>query len=184
MMQSSLRKEGIPIPDTWNKETKEFFRSISPYTARFMEIIDVIEVQVKRAENEIKRIAHNSYLATLLQTNPGIAEVTSLMILGEIGDIKRFPHPKQLVSYAGLCPGIYQSGNKSYPVKNKACNKWLKWIMYVCSGRAVMMDTKYKNHYWKVYKKKGKKTARRSCARRMLTDIWFMLWHEAPFNPS
>jgi transposase len=159
MMKSSVRKEGIPVPDEWNKETKEFFRNASPYTARFMEIIDVIEVQVKRAEHEIKRIAHNNYLANILQTTPGIAEVAALMILGEIGDIKRFSHPKKLVNYAGLCPGIYQSGKKSYPTKNKACNKWLKWIIYVCSGRAVMMDTKYKDHYWKIYKKKGEKVA-------------------------
>ena len=157
MMQSSLRKEGLPVPDGWNKETKKFFRKASPYTARFMEIIDVIEVQVKRVEHEIKRIAHNSYLAQILQTTPGIAEYSASMILGEIGDIKRFSHPKKLVNYAGLCPGIYQSGKKSYPIKNKTCNKWLKWIMYVCSGRAVMMDTKYKDYYWKIYRKKGGK---------------------------
>ena len=154
------RKEGIPVPDKWNKETKEFFRNVSPYTARFMEIIDVIEVQVKRAEHEIKGIVHNSHLAQILQTTPGIAEVAALMILGEIGDIKRFSHPKRLISYAGLCPGIYQSGKKSYPIKNKVCNKWLKWIMYTCSGRAIMMDTKYKDHYWKISKKKGEKVAR------------------------
>ena len=182
MMQSSLRKEGIPIPDTWNKETKEFFRKASPYTARFMEILDVIEVQVKRAEREIKTIAHNSYLANILQTIPGIAEFAALMILGEIGDIKRFPHPKKLVNYAGLCPGIYQSGKKSHPIMNKACNKWLKWIMYVCSGRAAMMDTKYKDHYWKIYRKKGEKVAKRSTARKMLQDVYYMLKYEKSFS--
>jgi transposase len=93
-------------------------------------------------------------------------------------------HPKKLVSYAELCPGIYQSGSTSYPMKNKACDKWLKWIMYVCSGRAVLMDTKYKDHYWKMYRKKGKKVAKRSTARKMLTDIWHMLRYEKPFSPS
>lgn len=182
MMYSSLRKEGLPVPGQWNKETKEYFRKASPYSARFMEIIETIEVQVKRAEREIKRIAHNSYLANLLQTTPGIAEFAALMILGEIGDIKRFSHPKKLVSYAGLCPGIYQSGKKSYPVKNKACNKWLKWIMYVCSGRATMMDTKYKDHYWKIYRKRGEKVAKRSTARKMLQDVYYMLKYEKSFN--
>ncbi len=182
MIKSSLRKEGIPVPDKWNKETKEFFRKVSPYTARFMEIIDVIDVQIKRVEHQIKRIAHNSYLANILLTTPGIAEFAALMILGEIGDIKRFSHPKKLVSYAGLCPGIYQSGEKSYPIKNKACNKWLKWIVYVCSGRAIMMDTKYKDHYWKIYKKKGEKVAKRSTARKMLIDIYYMLKYEKSYN--
>lgn len=184
MIKSCLRKEGIPVPDKWNKETQEFFRNVSPYTFRFMEIIDSITKQMKRAEREIKALAYNTHLSNLLQTVPGIAEFSSLLILGEIGDIRRFHHPKKLVSYAGLCPGVYQSGSTCYPTKNRACDKLLKWIMYVCSGRARKMDTKYKDHYWKVYRKKGKKVAERSTAREMLTDVWHILWYEKPFYPS
>ena len=32
------------------------------------------------------------------------------MILGEIGDIKRFDNPEKLIKYAGLDVRIYQSG--------------------------------------------------------------------------
>ena len=184
MTKSYLLREGIKYPKNWNKESMEFFRNVNPYTAHFINIIDTINEQIKSMRKEIRGIARNSHLAGILQATPGIAEFSSLMILGEIGDIKRFPRPKPLVSYAGLCPGIYQSGSKCYSVKNKACNKWLKWIMYECSGRAAKMDTKYRKHYWKVYKRKGKPTAKRSCARMMLTDVWFMLWNEEPFHPS
>jgi len=124
------------------------------------------------------------HLTNLLQTIPGIGKFSSLMILGEIGDIKRFPNPKSLVSYAGLCPGIYQSGNKSHDVANRACNKWLKWIITECSGRAIMLDSRYMKHYYRVKKRKGFKTARRSVARKMLTDVWHMLTKEEPFTAS
>jgi hypothetical protein len=56
MMKSSFEKRGIPVPGKWNNKTKEFFRNKSLYTARFMAIIDVIEVQVERPEREIKKI--------------------------------------------------------------------------------------------------------------------------------
>lgn len=126
----------------------------------------------------------NKRLSALLQSAPGIGKIASLMILGEIGDIRRFEEPKSLVSYAGLCPGIYQSGDSSRSVVNRACNKWLKWIVTECSGRAVTLDNRYMKHYHRVKQRKGFKTARRSVARKMVTDIWHMLTKEEPFMAS
>ena len=70
---------------------------------------------LKAEENEvlkrIRRKARNMKNANLLMSMIGIAEYSALLILAEIGDVKRFKTPKELVSYAGLCPGIYQTGN-------------------------------------------------------------------------
>jgi transposase len=182
IITSYLMRDGIKFPKKWNKKTYQYFKEVHPQAAHFVTIIEVINEQIKEVEKHIKGIAHNSYLASLLQTVPGIAEFSSLMILGEIGDINRFSHPKKLVSYAGLCPGIYQSGTRKHTVKNPACNKWLKWIMYVSSGRAAQMDTRYKKHYWRICKRRDKSVAKRSTARRMLTDIWHMLTNEEVFQ--
>ena len=43
-------------------------------------------------------------------TIPGIRYVEAGMILGEIGDIHRFPDYHKLLAYAGLDPVIRQSG--------------------------------------------------------------------------
>jgi transposase len=106
------------------------------------------------------------------------------MILAEVGDIKRFKTPKELVSYAGLCPGIYQSGDTEKNVRNNAVNKWLKWILYECSGRAAMLDPRIQEYFYKVKQRKGFKTARRAVARKMLTIIWYMLTNEEPYRAS
>lgn len=42
----------------------------------------------------------------------GVATTTALTILAEIGDIRRFSHPRQLVSYAGIDLREYSSGDK------------------------------------------------------------------------
>jgi transposase len=150
----------------------------------FVDIIEVLDVQIKQVEKEIRSIARSNYSMVLLQTIPGIGEISAFLIYGEIGDIRRFDNPKSLVNYAGLCPGIHQSGNTSYDVINKANNKWLKGILTECAGRAAMFDSRYLKHFTKVKKRKGWKVARRSLARKMITDIWHILTNEEPYRKS
>lgn len=138
----------------------------------------------KNALNRIKKISQNTRLARLLMTHPGIGDFGSLMMIAEIGDIKRFDTSKHLISYAGLCPGIHQSANTSYSVTNHAVNKWLKWIITECSGRASMLDTNYMTLYEKFKKKKGFKVARRVIQRKMLNTVYHMLKNNEPYYAS
>jgi transposase len=48
----------------------------------------------------------------LLLTVPGISWVLAYTIAAEIGDINRFPTPRQLAGYSGLSPRVYQSGER------------------------------------------------------------------------
>jgi transposase len=139
------------------------------------------ELEVMR---RIKKIARNRKDTTMLMSMPGIAEFSSLMILAEIGDIRRFSSPKELVSYSGLCRGIYQTGTTERAVPNTAINKWLKWIIYECSGRATMLDPRFQDYYYKIEQRKGFKIARRATARKMLTIIWYMLTNKEPYHAA
>ena len=47
-------------------------------------------------------------------TIPGIGELTAAVILSEYGDINRFENPAQMLSFAGLEPGYYQSGQAEH----------------------------------------------------------------------
>lgn len=140
--------------------------------------------QEKEVMKRIRNIANNKRLSRLLMSMPGIGEYSSLLVLAEIGDIKRFKTAKQLVNYAGLCPGIHQSACREYSVPNHAVNKWLKWILIECSGRASMLDGRFQNHYHRVKQRKGFQTARRSTARKMITIIYHMLKNEEPYRAS
>jgi transposase len=143
---------------------------------------------LKQEEHEvmrrIKKIARNKKETTMLMSMPGIAEFSSLMIFAEIGDIRRFSSPKELVSYSGLCRGIYQSASTERSAPNTAVNKWLKWIIYECSGRATMLDPRFQDYYYKIEQRKGFKTARRATARKMLTIIWYMLTNKEPYHAA
>lgn len=71
--------------------------------------------QIAHYDEEIENISgENRYKKKVeaLCCFKGISRVTALTLVTEIGDIKRFSHPKQLTSYAGLDIREYSSGGK------------------------------------------------------------------------
>ena len=46
-----------------------------------------------------------------LMTVPGIGPLTAATLYAWVGDVRRFPHAKQLAAYAGLVPSVRQSGS-------------------------------------------------------------------------
>ncbi len=183
-IKSYLSRDGKKFPGKWNKDTLAKLKDMGPMIANFVNIIELLNEQIYQVEKKIKKISSYSYKLKLLTTIPGIADVSAMLILGEIGDIKRFNNPKSLVKYVGLCPGVSQSGKKKHDVISNANNKWLKGMITEVSSRAAMMDNRYLNHYARVNNRKGFKVARRSVARKMMTDIWHILTKEEPFRKS
>lgn len=66
----------------------------------------------------------------------GIDILLGLRIITEIGDIKRFPHPKNLMSYAGMDITEYSSGGKERRFKiTKMGNKFLRTAVIEANQR-------------------------------------------------
>ncbi len=179
-----LLRKGAKYNKLSTEKTLTILAEEDPDIKNLVQVYRCLKEEEREVMRRIKRISQNLKETTMLMSMPGIAEFSSLMILAEIGDIKRFPCAKELVSYAGLCSGIYQTGTTEHPVHNTAVNKWLKWILYECSGRAMMLDPRFQEYYYKIKEKKGFKTARRATARKMLTIIWHMLTNEETYHAS
>jgi transposase len=183
-IKSYMLREGIMYPKKlWTVKGLKSLSKLSDLNIQnWLRLYHNFAAEEKETMGRIRNISRNGKLTNLLMTIPGIAEFSALMILEEIADISRFETPKQLVMYAGLCPGVYQTGDTEYNVANKAVNKHLKWIITECSGRAsIMKGTRFQKHYARINKRKGFKVARRSTARKMLTIIWHMVKNEEPY---
>lgn len=76
----------------------------------FLAVLDVLEEQIRQATVRIDAQAKASPEARLLTTLPGIGHYSALLLLSEIGDARRFPDTRHLVSYAGLTPSVCASG--------------------------------------------------------------------------
>jgi transposase len=177
-IKSYLLMQGIKYPKkVWSVDGLAWLSKLEDLNIKnWLRLYYNVVAEEKETLSRVKKISRTNRLTNMLMTMPGIAEFDSLMILAEIADITRFSDPKQLVMYAGLCPGIYQTGKTEFSVGNQAVNKHLKWIITECSGRAaIMKNTRFQLHYSKINKRKCYKVARRSTARKMLTIIWHMM---------
>jgi Transposase IS116/IS110/IS902 family len=97
-----------------------------------LRLIDELEREISDSERELRRLGADHRYVPLLLTVPGIGWVLAYTIAAEIGDIARFPSPRKLAGYTGLCPRVYQSGERDLrghsPSKDPAtcAGRWSK----------------------------------------------------------
>ena len=87
-------------------------------------------IQIERYENKIKEISyHEKYYKACraLECFRGLNTLSCMILITEIGDIKRFDHPRRLFAYAGFSITEYSSGGyeKKYHI-TKAGNKFIR----------------------------------------------------------
>ena len=121
--------------------------------------------------------------AKLLMTLTGINYHSALLIAKEINDIRRFPSPKQLVSWIGLCPSLHQSGNSLYMGRmKKDSNKKVRWILTEAARVASKTDPRMKQLYERAASRSGENKAIVRVANKMATIIWHMLTKRQPYH--
>jgi len=124
----------------------------------------------------------------LLCTVPGISWVLAYTIAAEIGDIGRFASPRKLAGYTGLCPRVYQSGERDLrgPLAKQG-PKYLRWALveaatHACTA-AVYRD-RYQQTKARIGRQRGAKVAQIDLARRLSEAIWHMLSRDQRFAPK
>jgi transposase len=77
----------------------------------FVQQIECLERLTRNVDVEIEGRASLDEDVRLLLSLTGVGVYSALLIKSEIGNIRRFPNYKKLVSWAGLAPSLHQSGN-------------------------------------------------------------------------
>ena len=132
--------------------------------------------QIRKLDGEIARYVKSNYMPKLLLSMTGIDVFSAALLAAEIDDIARFGNPKRLVSWAGMCPTLHQSGDTSYHGRmKKDSNRKVNWIMIQCARVAVMHDDRMKAYYERLKKRNRPSVAITHVANKMLTIIWHML---------
>lgn len=180
-----------PYSDLFGKSGRAFLsdlrirESVKLVIDSKLKILDSAEAEVAALGREVVRRAHLDKRAMLLTTMPGVAELSALIILAEIGDIDRFGRAESLVNFAGLHPGEDSSGEKTRRCRiTKEGSRWLRWILVEAALHAVRQESKIRNLYLRVSAKKGHNKAIVAAAREMLVSIYWMLQRMEPYRPS
>lgn len=69
--------------------------------------------RVGRLDKEISNLCKEWQKAPLvkaIQALRGVAELTAVTIIAELGNLERFSNPKELMAYLGLVPSVYSTG--------------------------------------------------------------------------
>ena len=150
-----------------------------------MQLLEYLEQMVKRADTEIQELAKQSGQAKLLMTIPGIGPLSALMILAELGDIKRFKRSAQVVSFAGLAPSVYSSAEVRHTgAITKQGSIWLRWILIQDAWQAIRCSVPLRYHFVSVSRRCGRHAAVISVARKLLEIAYRVLRDGKAFDPN
>lgn len=146
-------------------------------------VLATLQQEIKHATQTIERLAQADARVPLLLPIRGIGKYSALLILAEIGDVTRFPEPKKLVAFAGLCPSTHQSGAVAYHGRlTKQGSTWLRWVLVEAAQRYAQAPGRLGTFYRRLVRKKGPNTAKVAVARELLVAIYHCLTHGIAFQ--
>jgi transposase len=147
---------------------------IDDMTRRINDVDNIISGEMKKYEDAIKAI----------DEIPGIGRQSAEVILAEIGtDMSRFPTAAHLASWAGVCPGNYESAGKRKSGRTNKGNPTLKTTLVQCAKTGVKKkDTFFRAQYERISVRRGANRASMAVAHSILIAIYHILKTGQPFR--
>ena len=159
--------------------------SISIQITQTIEQIELLDRQIDDDEAKIEEIV--KAMGSVIMTIPGIRYVEAGMILGEIGDIHRFPSYSKLLAFAGLDPTVRQSGkfNASRTRMSKRGSRVLRYALVYSAHNVVKNNETFRKYYdLKCSQGRSHYAALGHCAGKLVRIIFKLLDQNVPFDPA
>jgi len=140
--------------------------------------LDFLDEQIAQGSAEIaERLRPFGEALERLDAIPGVGPQTAEVLLAEIGpDMSRFPSAEHLASWAGMCPGNYESAGKRLKGRTRKGSKWLRAAL-VEAGQAAARkkDTYLAAQYHRLVPRLGKKKAAVALGHSILRTVYYLL---------
>jgi transposase len=103
-----------------------------------LEMIDLLEIQIATIERDLRALARRQTgCKTLIAKIYGIGELSSLVILCELGDVSRLHASRQAVRIAGIDIGVHRSDRHARLGKlTRQGSAELRWALYEAAQSA------------------------------------------------
>jgi transposase len=147
-------------------------------------VIEDMESLLAQVDERIKLIVEPwAGELEVLQSIPGISFVSAVTILSEIGEVKDFLTPGNLVSWCGLAPSVYQSAGKLVTGRiTKQGSKHVRRMLVQVSHVIARMDNKLSVFYERIAERRGKKKAIVALSRKLLCIIHHLLVNDEKYE--
>ena len=152
---------------------------------RMLSFLAIFEQELLDLKSEIINLSEpfKEYVE-IMSSIPGLDVLSSLYILGEIGDdMSSFATSSNITSWAGLCPRNNESAGKKKSQKILHGNTYVKSILCQCAWAAVRTrNTRIAKWFWSHQGKIGQKKSIIAVARKLLVYIYMILSSKSPYN--
>lgn len=161
----------------------------SKIRAALEEEIRQLNLKVKSAEEQMDKLIEeeSSALKKQLESIPGIGPKTSLLLIVALRGFENFENYKQVISYLGLSPRIYESGS-SVKGRSKICKMGMAEVrkcLYMAARSARMYNTSCKELYERL-RAKGKvhRVAMIAVVNKLLKQTFAIAKAGTPYQPD
>lgn len=140
--------------------------------------LDFMEEAITALSEQIDQvIAPFEAELAVLDTIPGIDRRLATDLIAEIGvDMGRFPTGAHLASWAGMCPGQYESAGKQKGGRARPGNKWVRTVLTEAATSASRSkDTYLAAQYHRLVTRRGKTKARKAVGHSILVIAYHLL---------
>lgn len=135
------------------------------------------EVGGERKEREHHKYCNMRTLGNIMRIE-GVGMMTATGVLAELGDIDRFENDKQVSSWIGIAPAVYQSGGVTrYGRITKHGNKWLRRSLCLVANNVRMRqsDSRLRRFYDRIKSRKGWKKAAVAVGNKLAKLIYHLM---------
>ncbi|HEX3831277.1 MAG TPA: IS110 family transposase [Solirubrobacteraceae bacterium] len=142
-----------------------------------LELIDAIDIQLGRVDVALRAYARKQPgCRTLIDEIYGIGELTSVTILAELGDTRRFQNSRDAVRYSGLDITVYQSDqHRSAGHISRQGPPALRWALYEAAQAARRPSSPDRSYYLQAAERIGGNRACIAVARKLLKRSYHLL---------
>lgn len=139
--------------------------------------IDFFTEEIGSIERELAKFGNGSVQVRRLMSVPGVAMITAVTFIAQIGEIDRFASPKHLVGYLGLDPRVRQSGNSPASTGriSKEGSSLVRHVMVESATASLRTPGPLRAFYQRVRSRRGHQVAVVATARKMVTIFWHLL---------
>lgn len=198
-IQSTLAKYGLGaqgVSDLFGKKGRQVIQQclgeLPPHTRyateRLLEELDWTVEEIGQLEARMQETFGQSPELERVMTLPGVGFILGTVILGEIGDIGRFPSATHYASYAGMTPRVHSSGDKTrFGRLRPDANRYLKWAYAEAANTVAMLRRRWKGKhvvdlYERVRSRKGHQTAVGAAGRHLAEATFWMLTRQQEYQ--
>ena len=179
------------VTDVFGKKGQQWLQQVSVSPAArealdvYGELIGEITRHMKGQDKRLRALARADQRTQWLATIPGIGPYSAMILLAEIGEVRRFGTAKALFSYAGLVPWVRESAGHSHRGPISRCGSpRLRWVMVEAAHTALRCSPAARRYFERLRRRKHPHVARVALARKLLGAVFAMLRDGVCFDES